>query len=304
VVRIEDTIEGDGILSVSAPVWAGANLRHAGEDLSRGQLALSQGTVVDAGALGVLASIGQTAVPCVRRPRVGLLTTGDELTEVGSVLAPGSIYDINFWTLTALLTEAGAELVTSGPIGDDPDALRAAITAIADVDLLVVCGGVSVGAHDHVKDALARTGFVQRFWRLAMRPGLPTWFGVRDDDDKGRRTLAFGLPGNPSAAMITAMLFVLPALAALEGMSDPPPRLRARFDAAYAKRPGVVQAVCCSLQSQDDGWHALPTGHGHGISRLVGVDALALIEADRVSIVPGELVTVQLVGRPRRTSRM
>jgi molybdopterin molybdotransferase len=302
VVRVEDTIDSGGILTVSAPVGAGANIRDAGEDLIRGQLALSKGTVVDAGALGVLASIGQKAAPCVRRPRVGLLTTGDELTEVGAVLSPGSVYDINSWTLSALLTEAGAELVTSGPIGDDPHALRAAITTIEHVDLLVVCGGVSVGAHDHVKDALARTGFVQRFWRVAMRPGSPTWFGVRDGEDEGRRALAFGLPGNPSAAMITAMLFVLPALAALEGMTDPPTRLRARFDAAYAKRPGVVQAVCCRLHSRDDGWHALPTGHGHGISRLVGVDALALIEAERADISRGELVTVQLVGRPRRAA--
>src|SRR5262249_7381756 len=145
---------------------------------------------------------GRAALSCAQRPRAAVLATGDELRPPGAALADGEIHDSNLVTLEALAVRDGADPVLALHVPDDADATREALSrALEAADVVLLSGGVSVGPHDHVKGALAELGVEERFWRIALRPGKPTWFGARGD------TLVFGLPGNPVSAMVTFLLF-------------------------------------------------------------------------------------------------
>src|SRR5215218_2518745 len=189
VVPVERT-RTDGAGRVLVPeTEPGANVRRAGEDVSAGEVVLAGGVVLGPAELGVAASIGRGALHCAVRPRVALLVTGDELAAPGEPLRPGQIYSSNDVALAAQLERVGADLVHREDVRDTAESTRAAIeTALAAADVVVVSGGVSVGPHDHVKDALRGHGVEERFWGVSLRPGKPTWFGTRAG------TLAFGLP--------------------------------------------------------------------------------------------------------------
>jgi molybdopterin molybdotransferase len=150
---------------------------------------------------------------------------------------------------------------------------------------------VSVGEHDHVRPALEALGVEQRFWGVALRPGKPTWFGARG------HTLAFGLPGNPVSAVVTFLLFVRPALLALQGADPERARAAAVLDADYAKPPGRAHAARCRLSLGDDGWHAQPMPHqgSHVLTSLIGADCLALIPTESEGVAAGERVTIELL---------
>ena len=191
VVRVEDTRREDGAVLVEAEVRAGRNVRRAGEDFAAGETVLARGAAIGPAELGVLASLDLDPVPCTRLPRVAVVTSGDELTPLGKPLRPGAIRDSNAHAVPALARLAGAEVASVAWAPDEPAATEAALAAALEADVAIVCGGVSVGEHDHVKGALARLGVEQAFWRVALRPGGPTWFGRRG------ATLVFGLPGQP-----------------------------------------------------------------------------------------------------------
>ncbi|HYY06650.1 MAG TPA: gephyrin-like molybdotransferase Glp, partial [Candidatus Limnocylindria bacterium] len=215
VVRVEDTVAVDGAIEVRGEIEPGRDIRRAGDDVGAGEVVLRRGTVLGPAEIGVLASLGQGSVRCARRPRVGVLTTGDELTEPGEELGPGDIHDANAYSVPALAVGAGGDITAVGHAGDEEGATLAAIRGLLDADVAVICGGVSVGEHDHVRPVLERLGVAERFWGVALRPGRPTWFGVSRDG-----SLVFGLPGNPVSAMVTFLLFVRPALLASAG-ADP-----------------------------------------------------------------------------------
>lgn len=201
-----------------------------------------------------------------------VLATGDELVDAGTPLGPGQIHDSNLTMLLALGARAGAE-VRGRRVGDRRDETVDAIAeGLAQADLLVLSGGVSVGPHDHVKPALAANDVEEVFWRVALRPGKPTWFGVRRSD----HTLVLGLPGNPVSAYVTFALFAAPALAALQG-GDPRPRRRTAWLAeAIDRHPDRDE--CVRVRIDADGL-ATPTGPqgSHMLSSLLGADGLALI---------------------------
>ena len=159
---------------------------------------------------------------CSRRPTVAILATGDELVEPGGQLGPGQIWSSNPLALAGQVTDAGGVVERVGRIPDDPEATRSELESAAGAaDVVVVSGGVSVGPHDHVKDALGAVGAEEVFWGVALRPGKPTWFGTLA---VGERSVAlFGLPGNPVSAMVTFQLFVRPALRALQGAESARP---------------------------------------------------------------------------------
>jgi molybdopterin molybdotransferase len=164
----------------------------------------------------------------------------------------------------------------------------------------VICGGVSVGAHDHVKAALAELGIEQRFWGIALRPGRPTWFGTAPDG----APLVFGLPGNPVSAMVTFQLLVARAIEVMTGDAPRDP-IRAVMDERYAKAPGRLHAVRCSLELADDGWHATPTGPqgSHVLTSMLGADGLAMIPAEHGDVERGSVVeVVPLSSSPAATS--
>ncbi|MDQ6750597.1 MAG: molybdopterin molybdotransferase MoeA, partial [Actinomycetota bacterium] len=228
-----------------------------------------------------------------RRPRVNLLTTGDELLAPGETLRPGTIHDSNRYAVAAQAERAGAEVMAVDSLADEPEATVAGLREALRADVVVVCGGVSVGEHDHVKPALAALGVEEEFWGVALRPGHPTWFGV---EARGG-ALVFGLPGNPVSAMVTFHLFVRPALLALAGAPDPRPTRTATFDADYAKAPGRTHALRCRLEAGADGWRVRPTGPqgSHVLTSMLGADALAILEAGRGDVRAGEPVTIELL---------
>ncbi len=225
VVRVEDTSLRDGRVTIAVEVEPGNNVRHAGDDIEPEATVLRRGARLGAAELGVLASVGVAEVVCVRRPRLGVLTTGDELQEPGDAPRPGGVRNSNAYTIPALALSSGAEVVATETVTDDPELTRAAIERMLGAEIAVICGGVSVGEHDHVKDALDSLGVEEIFWRVALKPGKPTWFGVGPGG-----TLVFGLPGNPVSAMVTFLLFVRPAILALLGVEERAGRTSAILD--------------------------------------------------------------------------
>ena len=293
VVPMERTVTEGGSVRCDA-VGDGANIRRAGEDVRAGRTVLSGGSELGAAALGVLASVGLATASCTRRPRTALVTTGDELVDPGRELAPGQIWSSNSLTLAAQVERAGGEVVDRRTVPDDPGATRAALEeALGHADVVCVSGGVSVGPHDHVKGALADLGVRERFWRVALRPGKPTWFGVAERPS--RRVLVFGLPGNPVSAMVTFHLFARPALWALQGADPSPSRTTAVLDEPLRRNPERDQAVRCSLRAAEDGWHAASTGAqgSHVLTSMLGADALAIVPRGEGELETGERVTIE-----------
>jgi molybdopterin molybdotransferase len=297
VLPVEDAVEEDGHLLPGRAVRADENVRRAGEDLGAGQVLIEPGRPIGAAEVAVLAAAGVARVECAVRPRVAVLGSGDELVPPGEPLAPGQIHDSNSFALAALVREAGGEPRRAGLVPDEAAATRSAIAAALGADALIVAGGVSVGRHDHVKAALAELGVEERFWRVAMRPGGPTWFGVLPREG-GRPVLVFGLPGNPVSAMVTFHLLARPALRAMTGLDPLPGRTQATLAAAYRKKPGKAHYLRCRLELTDAGWTAHLTRErqgSHVLTSMLGADALAVIPAEREEIAAGELVEVELL---------
>ncbi|MGH2863804.1 MAG: molybdopterin molybdotransferase MoeA [Solirubrobacteraceae bacterium] len=292
VVPVERTASSANGVEILASVTAGNDVRHAGDDLRAGELVMGAGGAIGAAQLGALASVGADVLECVRRPRVSLVVTGDELIEPGESPRAGAIYDCNAFSVGALARSCGAELAHTARIADDPSATRAGLTrALQGSDVLVVCGGMSVGAHDHVRQSLAALEVRERFWGIALKPGKPTSFGTRAG------TLVFGLPGNPVSAMVTFGLLVAPALRALQGEATASRRTYATLGEDYAKPAGRAHAVRARLLLTPEGWQARPTGdqRSHILGSMLGADALALIPTSVTSVRAGERVEVLLL---------
>jgi molybdopterin molybdotransferase len=281
----------NGRVRVPATV-SGENVRYAGEDVRAGDVVIRSGTVLGPAELGVTASVGRPAVRCARRPRLALLVTGDELTRPGEDLRPGTIYSSNRYALAAQVRRAGAELVVAESVPDTAAGTRGALARALDgADVVIVSGGVSVGPHDHVKGALRALQVDELFWGVKLRPGKPTWFGVRVG------TLVYGLPGNPVSAMVTFQLFVRPALAALQGADPSATSAEAVLDRAVPRNPRRDEAVRVRLRPDRDGWHATPTGEqgSHMMTSMLGADALAFVAAGAGEVPAGERLEIELL---------
>jgi molybdopterin molybdotransferase len=289
VVPLEQASEADAAVTLAATVVPGQHVRRAGEDLRAGAIVLPRGTVLAAGALGVAVGAGAATVECARRPRAAVLSTGDELRPPGAPLRAGEIHNSNAVTLAALARDAGAVVTIAQAVRDERDATEAALErALGEADVVVLSGGVSVGPHDHVKPALAALGVTERFWRVDLQPGKPTWFGTRGAQ------LVFGLPGNPVSSFVTFVLFARPALRALQGAAPLPPRERAAL-ALDVPRRRRTQALRVRLVSSDAMLQATPTGPqgSHVTASLLDADALAFIPAGDGVVAAGEQVSVE-----------
>ncbi|MGV6858641.1 MAG: molybdopterin molybdotransferase MoeA [bacterium] len=211
----------------------GQNVRHPGEDMKPGDVILDAGRRLTAADLGLLASQGITEVSVYRQPRVAFFSTGDELKSLGETLASGDIYDSNRYTLHGMLQKLGVSILDMGVIPDDAEAVQQAFTrASENADMVITTGGVSVGEADYITNTLETLGEVN-FWKIAMKPGRPLAFG------KVGKALFFGLPGNPVSTMATFVIFVRPALKAIEGEPyQPAIKLRATLEHALKKTPG------------------------------------------------------------------
>jgi molybdopterin molybdotransferase len=254
---------------------------------------LTAGTALGPAELGFATAGGAGQLTVARRPQVAILCTGDELRAAGEELGPGEIHNSNAPMLRALALRAGALTDDAQRLADSPADTRAGLeAALAQADVVVVSGGVSVGPHDHVKPALTALGVRERFWGVALKPGKPTWFGQRDG------TLVFGLPGNPVSSVVTFTLFVRPALAALQG-AVLPPRGEGQLAVAVRRNPGREQALRVRLEHSGGAAIATPNGPqgSHLVSSLVGADALAFIPAGEGELPAGALVALEPLPR-------
>ncbi|SDK88635.1 molybdopterin molybdotransferase [Modicisalibacter muralis] len=277
-------------------VRRGQNVRRAGEDIQRGQIALNAGTRLRAQHLGLLASLGIATTRVHRRPRVAIFSTGDEVTAPGESLPSAGIFDANRFSLRGLLSALGCEIVDLGILADDRQRICATLDDAASVsDMVITSGGVSVGQADWIKTALAQSGRLG-FWRIAMRPGRPLAFGVLGE----RGVPFFGLPGNPVAVMVTFLQFVQPLLRTLQGeIHWQPQRLMAIADEPLKSRVGRVDYHRGNYHCDDEGQlHVRSTGRqGSGIlSSMVTANCLIEIGNARGDVAPGETVTLQPFG--------
>jgi len=291
VIEVERVEQRDGAILAQVEVEPARNVRVPGEDLPAGTVVLEAGTRLGPAELGVAVAAGRGTLRCGTPPRVAVVATGDELVDPGTPLRPGQIHNSNAVTLGALALQAGARVFT---VTGAPDTLDETVDALGvaleEADLLVVSGGVSVGPHDHVKPALEALGVTERFWGVALRPGKPTWFGTRE------HRLVFGLPGNPVSSMVTFLLFVRPALQALQGAPFDTPRRTAVLSGPIPRNPSRDEAVRVRLATTAEGiLQATPTGPqgSHISSSMVGADALAIVEAGEDCVAAGTTVTVE-----------
>ncbi len=270
---------------------AGQNVRGAGEDLKAGVPVLKEGQVLRAAEIGLIASLGIGAVEVKRRLRVAFFCTGDELTSIGTPLAPGQIYDSNRYTLLGMLQGLGVEVTDLGVVRDDPALLEATFRkAAASADVVITTGGVSVGEADFVKQLMAKLGEVL-FWKIAMRPGRPMAFG------KIGNAYLFGLPGNPVAVMVTFTQFVRDALWALSGRSGfQIPLLTATSAQAIRKVPGRTEYQRGIVFCEAGQWQVRSTGQqGSGVLRSMSeANCFIVLEHERGAVQAGEPVQVQL----------
>ena len=281
----------------------GANIRRRGEDVRRGALILTRGLVLRGAGIAVLASMGIGAVSVVRRPRVAILSTGDELltpgaSREGAPPAPGKIYDSNAYGLAALVEEYGGVPVLSGIAQDTVPALTAKIAeAVAAADMVVTSAGVSRGDFDVVKEVLAREGEV-RFWTVRMKPGKPLAFGRFTAPD-GRLVPHIGLPGNPVSSLLAFELFGRPALLKMQGRRvQSRPVVTAVADEAIINTDARrVYARAIVERAADGRWHARLTGpQGSGVlTSMAYANGYAVCPAERDRVSVGEEVEVLMV---------
>ena len=291
---------GEGAVRFTALPQAGQWIRRRGEDVRAGATVLARGTRLAPQSLGLAATVGAATLQVLRRPRVALFSTGDELVMPGTVppsaLPPGAIYNSNRFTLRGLLQAAGCEVADLGIVPDRLDATREALRgAAADNDLILTSGGVSVGEEDHIRPAVAAEGRVE-LWQVAIKPGKPLAFGaVRRS--AGREALFMGLPGNPVSSFVTFFLAVAPVLRALQGAEPALPAalpLRADFD---WPRPDRRREFLRVRRNAEGGLELFPNQSSGVLTSAVWADGLvdnppgqAIARGDTVRFLPMELL--------------
>ncbi|KAJ9434628.1 MULTISPECIES: molybdopterin molybdotransferase MoeA [Pantoea] len=292
VVMQEQTEQRDGGIVITAPVQAAQNIRRIGEDIQAGKQVLDAGVRLGAAELPLLASLGIAEVSVLRKLRVAIFSTGDELQAVGQPLAEGQIYDTNRFTVALMLNKLGCEVIDLGVIADDQAALRTAFTeADRQADVVISTGGVSVGEADFTRAMLEELGAIT-FWKLAIKPGKPFAFG------RLANSWFCGLPGNPVSAAVTFYQLVQPLLATLTGQTTRimPLRQRARATQRLKKSPGRLDFQRAIVSRGDDGvLEVRSTGAqgSHVFSSFALANCFVVLERDRGDVEPGEWVEIE-----------
>jgi molybdopterin molybdotransferase len=296
VVMLEDvTLDGD-VVTVPGGLQPGQNFHAPGADLRAGERVLPAGSPLGPAEIGLAAALGLAELPVGRRPRVALMSTGDELVEVGERPGRGQIPDSNRWALLAALREAGAEVRLLGIGPDEPEALRRLVAgALAESDVLVTSGGVSVGTHDLVKPLLESLGDVH-VGRVKLKPGKPFTFATLPDGK-----LAFGLPGFPVSSLVTFEVFVRPALRKMQGhaqLNRPMLPVRLGYDARPTADRIEYQRVTLKRDGRD--LVAVSTGSQSSsrLMSLAGAHALLRIPPGDQGISEGTIVEAMILSLP------
>jgi molybdopterin molybdotransferase len=292
IVPIEDAVESDGTVRVMQPVALHQYVRFAGEDVRRGETILTSGTLVRPYEINLLASFGMEQVTVVRRPRVAIVATGDELVALGETPSIGQIVNSNSYSLAAAITSVGALPVLVGIARDDVDSHREKLAEGLKADVLVTSAGVSMGDRDLVREVLDELGVEIVFWRVKVKPGKGLAFG------KNGGTLVFALPGNPVSTMLTFEEFVAPALLKMMGHRQTvKPLFPAVLQSDLKKKAGQTHLVRVRLEYRGGKYLAWSAGKQDTglLKTLLQANAVAVLPADRDVFAAGEEIQVHLL---------
>ena len=293
IIPVERTRGGGTVVEFLVPAEKGASIRPRGEDLRLGELVMSAGKTLKPADLGMLASVNRAMVEVIRRPRVAIVATGDELVDVDQSPVGPQVVNSSAYALAGAIREAGAEAVILKVARDDAREIRERLAEAMTFDVVLSTGGVSVGQFDHVTGALDELGMRQLFHGVAQRPGRPLKFGT-----VGYRPI-FGLPGNPVSTLVCFYLYARPAILKMSGMRRVGlPRVRARCAVDIKVGKDVTEFVRVKLERSADGWLATPTGsQGSGIlSSLSRADGLLIGPSTETLLKAGAQATVVLLG--------
>ncbi len=293
VIRVEDTQEAAaGTVQINVSPKPGTDIRRQGENLQQDAVVLTSGTEITPGVLGILAMVKCAEVTVQRRPRVAILSSGDELEGLHEPFDADKIPDANSYALMAQVQALGIEPVLLGIARDDPEELREKLQQGLQYDVLLVSGGTSVGVHDFVRPTLEELGVQMHFWRVQMRPGHPSAFGTLAGSN------IFCLPGNPVSSMVCFEQLVAPALRKMMGHARLFRRtLSVRLTQSLKHRPGNVEFVRVTLSRDTDGYLATPTGSQSSgvLLSMARADALLIIPSASSGLSVGDQATVQLL---------
>lgn len=293
VVPVEETDDGQQIVTLAEMVSEGQHIRFRGEDVQAGVTFARAGTLIRPPEVNILATFGMALVPVFRRPLVAILSTGDELVELGRTPGPGEIVNSNTLSLAAAVQEAGAIPRIIGIARDNLKSHREMLREGLKADVLITSAGVSAGDCDFVRDVLEELDVRQLFWKVGVKPGGPTAFALHGT------TPVFSLPGNPVSAMITFEEFVRPALLKMQGRQQV---LRPLFKAVLCedlnKKPGKVQIARIRLVRENGRWLASSAGNQQTaiLRTMVDAAALAILPSDSSGFAAGEEVDVHFYG--------
>src|SRR3989338_1352543 len=293
VIRVEDTeAKADNRVQINQAVKPGNDIRRLGENMRNGEVVLTPGTAITPGVIGVLATVKRAQVQVYRRPRVAILSTGNELEGLDEPVDPNKIPDANSYALMGQAQALGIEPVLLGIARDDPGELARYLRRGLEYDVLLVSGGTSVGVHDYVRSTIEALGVQMLFWRVSMKPGHPVAFG------KAGEKIIFGLPGNPVSSMVCFEQFVVPALRRMMGHARTYRRtIAARMTHNVKHQPGRTEFIRVMLAKEGGGYAATSTGaQGSGmLLSMARADGLAVLSAECNGLAAGSTVAVQLL---------
>jgi molybdopterin molybdotransferase len=292
VVPIEETDGGTETVTIAAPVTIRQHIRFTGEDVATGETVITAGTVLHPAEISMLASFGKALVPVFRRARVAILSTGDELVELGEPPVPGKIVNSNALSLAAAVKEIGAEPVILGIARDNRESHAEKMTEGLKADALITSAGVSAGDRDFVRDVLDALGVRQLFWKVDIKPGGPTAFAMYGEKP------VFSLPGNPVSTMVTFDEFARPALLRMMGHRRVfRPFLTATLMNDARKKPGKINFLRVRIKVEDGAYRAFSSGEQHTglLKTMLRADAIALLPAERTEVKAGETVQIHLL---------
>ncbi|MDP4027564.1 MAG: molybdopterin molybdotransferase MoeA [Gallionella sp.] len=279
-------------VQINQAVKPGNDIRRLGENMRNGEVVLAPGTAITPGVIGVLATVKRAQVQVYRRPRVAILSTGNELEGLDEPVDPNKIPNSNSYALMGQVQALGIEPVLLGIARDDPEELARYLKRGLEYDVLLVSGGTSVGVHDYVRPTIEALGAQMLFWRVAMKPGHPVAFGKADEK------IIFGLPGNPVSSMVCFEEFVVPALRRMMGHARTHRRtIQARMTHNVKHQPGRTEFIRVLLAQEPGGYTATSTGaQGSGmLLSMARADGLAVVPGDSAGLAAGSAVTVQLL---------
>ncbi|NOX42899.1 MAG: molybdopterin molybdotransferase MoeA [Gammaproteobacteria bacterium] len=300
VIRIEDTEPNGSLVNILKPCGQGGNIRLEGEDVMKGERVLHSETLIRPAEIGMLATTGHASTLVYQQPKVSVLATGDELTELGEPISPNQIVNSNSYSISALVQESGGIPLLQATAKDTKANLESKVRNAISADIALIIGSVSVGKYDFVKDVLGDLGVDMKFWRVKMRPGHPVAFGVlpRSKYPQDGERLLFGLPGNPVSCMVAFYQFVLPAIRKMTGRQNLfLPRVEAITENDVQNNSNRRHFSRAVTRYENGKYITRLTGNqGSGIiSSMVQANSFMIVQEQHGEVKAGDKIQVQLL---------